>query len=616
MIKKENVWIKDFNSKEEVFDFIAKEVSKTNSKLNKEEIVNSLKIREKEVSTGFEDGIAIPHGKVTNLETPIISVVKTCDIDWPSMDGAGTNFIICILVPINGGEEHLKILSEITRKLVSQEFRNQLKQSNQEEIVSLLNDVYNGSGVKGIEEQTQEEGFYLGITKCPVGIAHTYLAAEKLEEAAKELGVKIKVETQGSVGIENKITEEDIKRAKGVIITADAQIEGKNRFVGKKVLEKPIRSALTDAKILFKEVDNISTLDGNIQEVTTDDVSIMKAVMNGVSHMIPFVVLGGLFIALSLSLGGEPTSEGLVIREGSFWNTISAIGGIGFTLMIPILAGYIAHAIAGRAALAPAMIGAMIANDPTILNTQAGTGFIGAVLVGILVGYIVNWMNSWKIPKELRAIMPIFVIPILATMIIALLFIFVLGKPLDLLMGGLNNALSYLSSNPYLSIILGIALGSMVAIDMGGPFNKTAFVFGVTSITAGHPEIMGSVAAAIAVPPLSMGLATLIRPTVFTPEEKGTGLAALLMGFIGITEGAIPFAAADPKRVIPSIVIGSATASVIALQFKITNMVPHGGPIVGILGATNNILLYLLSILIGVVVSALVVVTLKSKKSK
>ncbi len=610
MLKKENVWIKDFSSKEEVFDFIAKQTNAKNSDISVEEVVTKLKQREDEVSTGFEDGIAIPHGKIENLSEPIINVIKTSDINWPSMDGQGTNFIICILVPIDGGSDHLKILGEITRKLVSKDFRDKLKSASEEEIVSLINGVSNDKDVIN----TSDEDFYLGVTKCPVGIAHTYLAAEKLEEAASDLGVNIKVETQGSAGIENKITTEDIKKAKGVIIAADAQIEGKNRFVGKNVLEVPIKASLSDAKSLFNDVKSAKKLEGNLEESTSDNVSIMKAIMNGVSHMIPFVVLGGLFIAISLSLGGTPTPEGLVIPEGSFWNSVSAIGGIGFMLMIPILAGYIAYAIAGRAALAPAMIGAMIANDPTILHTQAGTGFLGALLVGILVGYIVRWMNSWKIPKELRAIMPIFVIPILTTIIIALLFIFVLGKPLDFLMVMLNNLLTFLSSNPYLSIFLGIALGSMIAFDMGGPFNKTAFIFGVGSITAGHPEIMGAVAAAIAVPPLSMGLATLIRPSVFTEEEKGAGIAALLMGFIGITEGAIPFAAADPKRVIPSIMIGSATASVIALQFKITDMVPHGGPIVGVLGGTNNILLYFVAILAGVIVSSITVIALKSKR--
>lgn len=611
MLKKENVWIKDFSNKEEVFNFIGEMTNAKNSNISISEVVSKLKAREEEVSTGFEDGIAIPHGKIENLDEPIINVIRTSDINWPSMDGNGTNFIICILVPINGGSEHLKILGEITRKLVNSEFRNALKAANEDEIVSLINGV---SSEKLDLDDSKVDEFYLGVTKCPVGIAHTYLAAEKLSEAAEELGVKIKVETQGSAGVENKITSSDVNRCNGVIIAADAQIEGKSRFVGKKVLEVPIKPTLTDAKSLFNDVKSARVLEGVKEESSEENVSIMKAVMNGVSHMIPFVVLGGLFIALSLSIGGEPTANGLVIPEGSIWNSVSAIGGIGFMLMIPILAGYIAYAIAGRAALAPAMIGAMIANDPNILQTGAGTGFLGALLVGILVGYIVRWINTWKVPKELRAIMPIFVIPILTTIIIAILFIFVLGKPLDMLMNSLNGLLSYLSSNTYLSIFLGIALGSMIAIDMGGPFNKTAFIFGVGSITAGHPEIMGAVAAAIAVPPLSMGLATLIRPRVFTEEEKGTGIAALLMGFIGITEGAIPFAASDPKRVIPSIMIGSATASVIALQLKITNMVPHGGPIVGILGGTNNLLLYLLSILIGVIVSALIVVSLKSKR--
>ncbi len=611
MVKKEDVLelYTENLEKKDVLDFIAKHVAE-NYQVDAKEIYTGFIKREEEVSTGFEDGFAIPHTKINNLSEPIITVVKTKVNSWPSMDQKATEFVIAILVPMGAGEEHLKILSTLTRKLVDEDYRNALKQGSASKITSLIN------GEEQVEkqnvQQTQSNEFYVAVTKCPVGIAHTYMAAEKLEKAANELGVEIKVETQGSAGVENRITSEDLKRATAVIICADAAIDAKGRFNNQKVLETPIKRALEDAKELITSAKDAPIYQAGSDSVedSEEQISLIKACMNGVSHMIPFVVVGGLLIALSLSIGGSPTADGLVIPDGSIWMKVNQIGVIGFTLMIPILAGYIAMAIAGRAALAPAMIGAMIANDPTILGTDAGTGFLGALAVGIIAGYLVNWMNSWKIKKELRPVMPIFVIPIIGVAIISILFVGVLGKPIEFIMNELNALLTFLASKTYLKVFLGIFIGAMISFDMGGPVNKVAFLFGVAAIPT-NPEIMGAVAAAIAVPPLSMGIATFIRPQKFTEEERGTGIAALLMGLIGITEGAIPFAAADPKKVIPSIMIGSMVASTLALIFNVTNMVPHGGPIVGILGATSNTLLYFGAILAGAVVAAIIVTTVK-----
>lgn len=601
---------RNLDKRDDVFEKIA-ELSGVS---NKQQVIEGLIDRENQVSTGFENGIAIPHTKVSEITEPMVFVLRVGDIVWPSMDKLPTNLVISILVPENGENDHLKILGELTRKLIDLEFLNNLKTGDETTVANLINSIQ--ISTPKVTEISENGEFYLGVTKCPVGIAHTYLAAEALEKKAKELGCAIKVETQGSAGVENKITSSDVAKASGVIIAADVAIEGMERFDGLPLIDVKIKRALHETDALFEEIKvaPVKHIQGSQQVDEADDGSVIKYIMNGVSYMIPFVVVGGLLIALSLSIGGVPTPDGLQIPEGSFFNKTLAIGSIGFTLMIPILAGFIASAISGRAALAPAMIGAMVANDPTILGTEAGTGFLGALVVGLMAGYLVKWINSWKVPKELRPIMPIFVIPIIGSLVISFIFIIFLGQPIATLMDVLNSMLEYLASNPALSIVLGMMLGAMVAADMGGPINKTAFLFGLATIPT-SPEIMASVASAIAVPPLSMGLATLIGKNKFTEEERGMGIAALLMGFIGITEGAIPFAAGDPKRVIPSIIVGSMVASSISLLLGITSTVPHGGPIVGILGVTSNMFLYFAAIIAGTLVSTFMVLALKSKKN-
>jgi PTS system fructose-specific IIC component/PTS system mannose-specific IIC component len=457
----------------------------------------------------------------------------------------------------------------------------------------------------------------IGVTKCPTGIAHTYMAAEKLEQAAKALGHEVKIETQGSQGTENLLKPKDIETADYVIIAADVAIDDKERFNGKKVLEMGIKGAIKNPEEVIKNIANTSKVQkagiSQIDYSTGGDVTnALKQLTNGASHMIPFVVVGGLFIALSLAVGGNPTADGMKITS-PFWQKISDIGAAGFGLMYPILAGFIAFSIAGRAALAPAMISAQVAVSPSILGTTAGTGFLGCIVVGYAAGHLVKWFNTWPVPKAIKPIMPIFVIPLLGVGIISAAFILLLGAPISWLMIGLNSLLAALSANSSTAIILGLVLGAMVAVDMGGPVNKVAFLFGVASIASGNPQIMGSVACAIPVPPLAMGLATLINKKKFTEEEHGSGISALLMGLIGITEGAIPFASADPKRVLPSIIVGSGVAGALGMLMGITDSVPHGGPIVGVLGATNNLLLFFVCILAGTLVGAFMVVGLKKE---
>lgn len=467
----------------------------------------------------------------------------------------------------------------------------------------------------------------VGVTKCPTGIAHTYMAAERLERTGEELGYEVKIEAQGSQRTENPLTMEEIADADYVIIAADVTIDGRERFGGKKVLETPIHPVISNPGEIFFNLEYEATLwDGEPcgdEQVSPLEKGIyirkdkegsqmLQQLMNGASHMIPFVVVGGMFISLSLAFGGEASVHGLMIPS-VFWKKMNAIGYLAFDLMYPILSGFIAYSIAGRASLAPAMIGAAIAMDGEILGTGTGTGFLGCIIVGYLAGYLVKWMNSWKVSGNIRSMMPIFVIPLVGVGMIALLFVCILGKPVAIVMEFLNSLLSLLSAGRSTAVLLGIVLGAMIGIDMGGPVNKVAFLFGVASIADGNPGIMGIAAAAIPVAPLAVGLAILFDREKFTEEEQNTLLTTILMGMFGISEGAIPFATADPKCVIPSVTIGSAVSGALAAVFKITVAVPHGGPVIGALGASNHVLLYLLSIAAGTVTGAFLILALKKQ---
>ena len=572
----------------------------------------------------------------------------------------------------------------------------------------------------------------IGVTKCPTGIAHTYMAAARIEKECERLGYEVKVETQGSQGTENKLTKREIAKADYVIIAADVVIEEPERFYGKRVLKIRIKPLLKNTQGVFerlekdsfimggasfqnennqkenkasrkereesfkngnvedKDATNEKTRNGNAiskniadrnringntinridentqksqktenivgkgyREVLEDeraiagndkakrsnknnknkivktkkekkqekeskepsDIDIIGQLMNGASYMIPFVVVGGLLVSLSLSMGAETSANGTVVYIG-LWNKIHAIGNLAFTLMYPILAGFIAFSIAGRATLAPAMIGAMVATDGEILGTEAGTGFIGCIIVGYLVGYLVKWMNSWNVAKEFKPMMPIFIIPLTGVAVVSALFIFVLGKPVALIMDVLNILLVELAKNPSSAVILGIVLGAMVGVDMGGPINKVAFFFGVASIAQGNLQIMGIVSTSVAVAPLSMGIAALIGKDKFTPEEKSAGIYTIFMGIIGISEGAIPFAASDPGHVLPAIVAGSALTGAAAAVCGVTSAVPHGGLVVALFKATNYMSLYFLCVLAGTALSVAIVLAFKKRQER
>ncbi|HSP76775.1 MAG TPA: fructose-specific PTS transporter subunit EIIC [Cryobacterium sp.] len=455
----------------------------------------------------------------------------------------------------------------------------------------------------------------LGITACPTGIAHTYMAAEKLEAAAAELGYGVRIETHGSVGVEGTFSPDEIRRADAIVIAADTQVD-LSRFAGKRLISAKVADGIHHPQQLMAQALAAQPRAAGSPDAAGSPAAgkadfggtLYRALMNGVSYMIPFVVVGGLLIAISLSLGGEATPQGLVIPEGSFWLTINQIGVLGFTLMVPILSGFIAYAIADRPGLAPGMICGWIATTGSFYNSESGAGFIGGIVTGFLVGFVALGIKKIPVHRFIRPIMPILVIPVITTLVVGGLFVLALGQPIAWVFSSMTVFLTGLDGGSV--VLLGLILGAMVGFDMGGPINKTAFLFGSALIASGNPAPMGMVAAAIAVPPLGMGLATLVRRRYFTPVEREAGIAALFMGFFGITEGAIPLAAAKPLQVIPANMIGGAVAGGIAAFFAVTDSVPHGGPIVAVFGAVSGVPMYFLALIVGSIITALVALLL------
>ncbi|GIN87108.1 PTS system mannose-specific EIIBCA component [Heyndrickxia sporothermodurans] len=455
----------------------------------------------------------------------------------------------------------------------------------------------------------------LAITSCPNGIAHTYMAAENLQKAADRLGVQIKIETQGGIGVENKLTEQEIREADGIIIASD-RVVNKDRFVGKKLLVVGVQDGIRKPEELIKKVvsGDVPVYHSKSKTVESNQAGkkqnpIYRHLMNGVSFMVPFIVVGGLLIAIALTLGGEKTASGLVIPEDSFWKTIEQIGGASFMFMVPILAGYIAYSIADKPGLVPGMIGGYIAATGSFYGSESGAGFLGGIIAGFLAGYVALGIKKIKVPKSMQPIMPIIIIPVFASLIVGLAFVYIIGAPVAQVFESLTSWLASMQGSS--SILLALILGAMISFDMGGPVNKVAFLFGSAMIGEGNYEIMGPIAAAICIPPIGMGLATFIGKRKFQESEREMGKASFTMGLFGITEGAIPFAAQDPLRVIPSIMAGSMIGAVIAMIGHVGDKVAHGGPIVAVLGAVDHVFMFFVAVIVGSIVTAIVVNMLK-----
>jgi PTS system fructose-specific IIC component len=459
----------------------------------------------------------------------------------------------------------------------------------------------------------------LAITACPTGIAHTYMAAENLVAAADTAGVRVRVETHGSIGVENAFTADEVREAAAVVVAADMKIDTA-RFAGKPLvstgvddgIKKPaelLRSALDAPK---SSGDDAAGVDGGGPDDAAGDRSwirrfgddLYRALMNGVSHMIPFVVTGGLMLAVALSLGGEPTAEGLVIPEGTFWDTLNQLGGLAFSLMVPVLSGYIAMAIADRPGLAPGFVTGLVAVTGDLYGSEADAGFLGGIVTGVLSGYVALAIRKIPVHKYIQPIWPIIVIPVVTTLVVGGLFIYLLGKPIATLFEVMTESLEGMQGSSVL--LLGAIIGAMIAFDMGGPLNKTAFLFAGGLIATGNAAPMGMAAVAIAVPPIAAGVTTLLARSRFNKAERDAGVAGLFMGFFGISEGAIPLAVARPLQIIPANVIGGAVAGALAGMFGVKDNVMHGGPIVAVLGAVEGIAWFFLCLVIGIVVTSAV----------
>ncbi|MCM3519602.1 fructose-specific PTS transporter subunit EIIC [Staphylococcus xylosus] len=460
----------------------------------------------------------------------------------------------------------------------------------------------------------------LAITSCPNGIAHTYMAQEKLEQAAKDMGVHIKVETQGGVGAENVLTTKEIKEADGIIIAADRQVD-LSRFDGKLLINESVREGIHKPEVLIQRIIDKDAhihyeTDGASQPIQEDKPKtgiqmVYQHLMNGVSFMVPFIVVGGLLMAIALTIGGEATSKGLVIPDDSFWKSVENIGNLSFSFMVPILAGYIAVSIADKPGLVPGMIGGAIAADGSFYGSDAGAGFLGGIVAGFIAGYIAKWIKNVKIPKVMAPIMPIIIIPIISSLIVGLIFIFLIGAPIASIFEALTTWLKGMQGTNI--VILALIIGAMIAFDMGGPVNKVAFLFGSALIAEGNYAVMGMVAVAVCTPPIGLGLATFINKRKFNKGEVEMGKASFTMGLFGITEGAIPFAAQDPLRIIPSNMVGAMVAAAIAAIGGVGDRVAHGGPIVAVLGGIDQILWFFIAVIVGSLVTMSSVLFLRKK---
>ncbi|HGS5051814.1 TPA: fructose-specific PTS transporter subunit EIIC [Vibrio parahaemolyticus] len=612
------------SSKENVFKELVAVLHAQGRISDQTQFLADIKAREELGNTGFEDGVAIPHAKSAAVIEPAVVIgVSKSGIEYGAEDGLPSKLFFMIASPDGGDNHHIEVLAELSSKLIEDGFIDAfLGAANSQDALALL---LAKEEPQPVADAPANQGFVIGVTGCPAGVAHTYLAAEALEKGAAAMGYEIKVETNGSIGVKNSPTAEEIERADAIIVACDKQVD-MNRFAGKRVVKTNVKAPIRDAQGLINEALNAPTYqaesNGNTPASVANKASqarsdLYRYLMNGVSHMIPFVVTGGLLIALALAVGGQPSEAGMAIPEGSMWNQILNVGVVAFTLMIPILAGYIAYAIADRPALAPGLIGGWIANNGSFYGADAGTGFIGAIIAGLLVGYFVKWITSINYHKFIQPLVPIMIAPITGSLFIAGLFIFVIGAPIASLMDGLTALLTSMSTGNV--VLLGIVLGGMAGFDMGGPFNKVAFLFSVGMIASGQTQFMGAMACAIPVAPLGMALATALgrKFDLFEESETEAGKAAGAMGLVGISEGAIPFAAQDPMSVIPANVLGSMVAAVMAFSFGITNSVAHGGPVVALLGAMNHPVLALICMAASATVTAVTCVTLKKvRKAK
>ena len=592
--------------------------------------------REEEGTTGIGMGIAIPHCKSDAVtKAGLAAMVVKDGVDFESLDGTPAKIIFLIAAPNTEDNVHLQVLSKLSVMLMDEQFTNSL--INAGSVDEFLNIIDSAEKAKDEKEAAKEakakesvevkkdDVFIVAVTACPTGIAHTYMAAEAIEKKAKELGYQVKVETRGSGGAKNVLTDDEIANAAGVIVACDTNVPT-DRFDGKKVIECQVSDGINKAEELIKRIaagdapvfkasgkkeDSHSSVGGK----ESIGHQIYKHLMNGVSHMLPFVVGGGILIAIAFLIDGFSVDlNSLPAEQRANFGTITqaaalfkGIGGTAFGFMLPILAGFIAMSIADRPGLAVGFVGGSIAANGT-------SGFLGALVAGFVAGYIVLLLKKVfsKLPESLDGMKPVLIYPLLGIFLVGVIMQFVVEPPIGALNTAINNGLNGL--NGASAVVLGVLLGGMMSVDMGGPVNKAAYVFGTASIAAGNYNIMAAVMIGGMVPPLAIALATILFKNKFTAEERKAGPTNFIMGLSFITEGAIPFAASDPLHVLPACVVGSAVAGGLSMAFGCTLMAPHGG--IFVVPTIGNPLMYLVALVIGSFIACGLLGLLKKKVSE
>lgn len=615
--------------KKATLDMAVELMAKSGKLMDVEQYRAQVYAREEESTTGIGEGIAIPHGKCDAVKTPgLAAMVIKNGVDYDSLDGEPVTLLFLIAAPNTKDNVHLDVLSKLSVMLMDENFTTSLRNAKSVEEFLQIIDAADESA-KSIDDRLSDTGItteekksfkLLAVTSCPTGIAHTYMAAEALEKAAKAADCQIKIETRGSAGAKNVLTAEEIAAADCIIVAADAKVP-MDRFDGKKVISCQVSDGISKADRLVQqaisgEVEIFHGESGAVKTAVAGKESVAHKIytqlMNGVSHMLPFVVGGGILIAIAFLIDGLNVDiNALPADQRSNFGTITPIaamfkniGGVAFGLMLPVLAGFIGMAIGDRPALALGFVGGMLA-------ANGKSGFLGALVAGFLAGYLIVGLRKIcdKLPDAVEKLAPVLIYPVVGILIMGLAMNFVVEPIMGGINTGLNNFLSGMGDSS--RVALGLILGGMMAIDMGGPFNKAAYVFGTAAIAAGNYDIMAAVMIGGMTPPCAIALATLLFKNKFTKEERDAGPTNFIMGLAFITEGAIPFAASDPLHVLPSCIIGSALAGALSMAFHCTLMAPHGGifvfPVVG------NALMYLVALAAGTVVSALLLGVLKKK---
>lgn len=590
--------------------------------------------REEEGTTGIGMGIAIPHCKSDAVtKAGLAAMVVKDGVDFESLDGTPAKIIFLIAAPNTEDNVHLQVLSKLSVMLMDEQFTNSLINAGSvDEFLNIIDSAEKAKDEKEAAKEAKEpvevkkdDVFIVAVTACPTGIAHTYMAAEAIEKKAKELGYQVKVETRGSAGAKNVLTDDEIAKATGVIVACDTNVPT-DRFDGKKVIECQVSDGINKTEELVKRIaagDAPVFKASGKKEASHSSIGgkesighqIYKHLMNGVSHMLPFVVGGGILIAIAFLIDGFSVDlNSLPADQRANFGTITqgaalfkGIGGTAFGFMLPILAGFIAMSIADRPGLAVGFVGGSIAANGT-------SGFLGALVAGFVAGYIVNLLKKIfsKLPESLDGVKPVLLYPLLGIFLIGVIMQFVVETPIGALNTAINNGLNGL--NGASAVVLGVLLGGMMAIDMGGPVNKAAYVFGTASIAAGNYNIMAAVMIGGMVPPLAIALATIFFKNKFTAEERKAGPTNFIMGLSFITEGAIPFAASDPLHVLPACAVGSAVAGGLSMAFGCTLMAPHGG--IFVVPTIGNPLMYLVALVIGAFIACGLLGLLKKKVSE